>query len=42
MQNSFTALNNLWEQVIKTMKLLGRDMSPWLIIILDLGGVTTV
>ena len=40
MQNSFTGLNNLCDQVIKTMKLPGRGMSLWLIIILDAGGVT--
>lgn len=40
MQNSFTGLNNLCDQVIKTMKLPGRDMPLWLIIILDVGGVT--
>lgn len=40
MQNSFTALNNLCDQVTKTMTLPGHDMSLWLIIILDAGGVT--
>lgn len=40
MQNSFTGLNNLCDRVIKTMELPGHDMSLWLIIILDAGGVT--
>lgn len=38
MQNSFTALNNLYDQATKTMMLPVHDMSPWLFIILDVGG----
>lgn len=40
MQNSFPGLNTLQAQVIRTMKLPGRDMSMQLIIILNAGGVT--
>lgn len=39
MQSSFAGLNNLCNQVIKTMKLPGHEMSLWLIITVNAGGV---